>query len=538
MPDTNNSLALVNPLTSTDAAPEGDVMGGERMTPEILRQLALNHDGYESPSLNDTLYLHFRGFRRIENLGPYTGLRALWLDSNGLTEIGEGLGGLRQLRCLYLQNNLLESLGKGGKEGGCLQGLTELVTLDVSGNRLLSLRGVEACPKLRTLVAGKNRLGSAGMYGWAGSNGEDEGGEGQDEQPGASPSSPASSSPTSLGSESSPTAPLPHSLPASEATEFEALRPLAGLPSLHTLDLSHNHLVHALRSVLPALLPSLLPSLLSLTLEANSFVFEPASPLPASIADGMRRPLPLSRPIATIQDFRKLCLLALPRLKYLDRPIFPLERAVAEGWREGGKEGGEEVKQAWTRREEEAHRENLRVYRAWAQRVKKEKLKEGKGGGEKEGGRKDEDQDGGGMGVGDGEGEEEARLRTLGSDMRTPRDDRVDREADMDVLAAGEGGRRTGEESGGEGPDDGAEEGGRNSQGKEGRRREGRDVVEGLEGPQEEEEGEAEATLQGEEEEKEEEEEEEEGRAAQEGGANAHVEAAREQALLPGATAL
>jgi hypothetical protein len=122
--------------------------------------------------------------------------------------------------------------------------------------------------------------------------------------------------------------------------------------------------------------------------------------------------------------------------------------------------------------------------------------------------------------------------------MRTPRDDRVDREADMDVLAAGEGGRRTGEESGGEGPDDGAEEGGRNSQGKEGRRREGRDVVEGLEGPQEEEEGEAEATLQGEEEEKEEEEEEEEGRAAQEGGANAHVEAAREQALLPGATAL
>lgn len=45
MSDTNNSLALVNPLTSTDAAPEGDVMGGERMTPEILRQLALNHDG-------------------------------------------------------------------------------------------------------------------------------------------------------------------------------------------------------------------------------------------------------------------------------------------------------------------------------------------------------------------------------------------------------------------------------------------------------------------------------------------------------------
>ncbi|EKU21051.1 chc1-b-prov like-protein, partial [Nannochloropsis gaditana CCMP526] len=357
------------------------------MTPEILRQLALNHDGYECPSLNDTLYLHFRGFRRIENLGPYTGLRALWLDSNGLTEIGEGLGGLRQLRCLYLQNNLLESLGKGGKEGGCLQGLTELVTLDVSGNRLLSLRGVEACPKLRTLVAGKNRLGSAGI-------------------------------------ESSPTAPLPHSLPVSEATEFEALRPLAGLPSLHTLDLSHNHLVHALRAVLPALLPSLLPSLLSLTLEANPFVFEPASPLPASIADGMCRPLPLSRPIATTQDFRKLCLLALPRLKYLDRPIFPLERAVAEGWREGGKEGGEEVKQAWTRREEEAHRENLRVYRAWAQRVKKEKLKEGKGGGEKEGRRKDEDEDGGGMGVGEGEGDEEARLRTLERDMGTPRDDR------------------------------------------------------------------------------------------------------------------
>lgn len=62
----------------------------------------LRHDGYESPELNETLYLHFRGFLRIQNLEPYTELRALFLESNSLQRI-EGLSHLTSLRALFLQ---------------------------------------------------------------------------------------------------------------------------------------------------------------------------------------------------------------------------------------------------------------------------------------------------------------------------------------------------------------------------------------------------------------------------------------------------
>lgn len=38
------------------------------------------------------LYLHFHGFARIEGLARYTGLRALYLEGNGLAELQGGRG--------------------------------------------------------------------------------------------------------------------------------------------------------------------------------------------------------------------------------------------------------------------------------------------------------------------------------------------------------------------------------------------------------------------------------------------------------------
>lgn len=76
---------------------------------KTLRHICLENDGYETPELNDNLYAHFKGFRKIEGLEPYKNLKALWLESNGLYKI-ENVSSLSQLRCLYLSKNLLDRI--------------------------------------------------------------------------------------------------------------------------------------------------------------------------------------------------------------------------------------------------------------------------------------------------------------------------------------------------------------------------------------------------------------------------------------------
>ena len=129
------------------------VCGLPDMTPEEIRQSCIENDGYETPELNDKLYLHFRGFKRIQNLEPYIGCKALWLDSNGL-EIIEGLDSLIELRCLYLGKNLLTKIDGLGN-------LQELTLLDLSNNRLSSITNLACCPKLQTINISRNALSSA-----------------------------------------------------------------------------------------------------------------------------------------------------------------------------------------------------------------------------------------------------------------------------------------------------------------------------------------------------------------------------------------
>ena len=57
------------------------------MTKEWLKAHCKESGGYGTPSLNDKLYLHFKGFDRIQNLEEYTGLKSIFLEGNGLEDL-------------------------------------------------------------------------------------------------------------------------------------------------------------------------------------------------------------------------------------------------------------------------------------------------------------------------------------------------------------------------------------------------------------------------------------------------------------------
>ena len=135
---------------SIDNTNVDDVVGLPVMNKEELVKSSLEHGGYSTPSLNDTLYLHFKGYRRIENLEEYTGLKSLWLHSNGFGKI-ENIGHLAELRCLFLQSNCIRRIEN-------LDGLKSLVQLDLSENNIPYVEGLSQLPQLTTLNLSKNAL--------------------------------------------------------------------------------------------------------------------------------------------------------------------------------------------------------------------------------------------------------------------------------------------------------------------------------------------------------------------------------------------
>jgi hypothetical protein len=298
------------------------------LTPATLRSLALAGGGYATPGLNECLYAGGAGLGwgsvvaddgsrdggsdgsddeqrgspaaplAFAALAPYTALRALHLDRNGLAGDLAGWPALPHLAALHLADNALRSVaGLVGGGGGC--GSTTLVPalalLDVSGNQLTSLDTVTAAAaaSLTCLRAARNPLGGGG--------GEECGGDGSSDS---------------------------------------AHNPLATLPSaarLVSLDLEDCGLDDG-RALLAAL--ASLPALRCLAAGGN----------PADVPRGQAWVEAKGEDAATPLPSRRLALAAaVPGLTYLDdAPVFGGERAAADAWAAGGgAPGAAAARSAW-----------------------------------------------------------------------------------------------------------------------------------------------------------------------------------------------
>lgn len=127
-----------------------DEHGNAVLTEDYIKDLCVLNGQYETPRLNDTLYLHYKGFKKIECLEKYTHLKSIWLECNGLLKI-EGLENQLQLRMIMFQQNTIRKIEN-------ISHLKKLVRINLSHNLISVIEGLKGLDELQTIDLSHNMI--------------------------------------------------------------------------------------------------------------------------------------------------------------------------------------------------------------------------------------------------------------------------------------------------------------------------------------------------------------------------------------------
>ena len=130
--------------------PEKDAHGYPIITKKYLRENCYYDSGYDTPELNDVLYLNMRGFRKIENVEEYNEVKVLYLEGNALRDLSN-ISHMTNLISLYLHDNMLSKMID-------MSSFTNLTTLTLANNMIDKVEGVHECSKLKKIDLNGNRL--------------------------------------------------------------------------------------------------------------------------------------------------------------------------------------------------------------------------------------------------------------------------------------------------------------------------------------------------------------------------------------------
>ena len=135
-----------------------DILSQHEMSRKAIDHILLNETKtkyYPVHELNESLYLHFKGFSKIDNLSTFKNLKALYLEGNKISKI-ENLDSLINLTSLFLNENTIQKI-----EG--LDNLINLTNLNLSDNLIKKIEGISKLINLTDFLIKRNRIGFEGL---------------------------------------------------------------------------------------------------------------------------------------------------------------------------------------------------------------------------------------------------------------------------------------------------------------------------------------------------------------------------------------